>query len=164
MLTEQGDLALLADPVARQLLHGQAWAHLAYTWPDGTPRVVPIGFHWDGREIVLATAPDTPKLRALADGVPVALTVDGDRYPDKVLLIRGEVRLDEVDGVVPEYAAMCRRMLGEEAGRAWVAQMAAMFPRMVRLAIRPTWVGVQDFETCFPHFLERGMARAQHSA
>jgi hypothetical protein len=53
--TKQGDVGLLRDPVAQQLLQSKFPAHLAYTWRDGTPRVVPIGFHWNGAEIVLAT-------------------------------------------------------------------------------------------------------------
>jgi hypothetical protein len=49
MPTSQGDLELLNDPVARRLLASPVPARLAYTWTDGTPRVVPIGFHWNGR-------------------------------------------------------------------------------------------------------------------
>ena len=33
--------------------NGLVWGDLASR--DGTPRVVPIGFHWNGEEIVLAT-------------------------------------------------------------------------------------------------------------
>ena len=36
---------LLDDPVAQELLHSTNLARLAYTWHDGTPRVVPIWFH-----------------------------------------------------------------------------------------------------------------------
>ncbi len=44
-MTAQGDLALLEHPVAQQLLASRELARLAYTWTDGTPRVVPIWFH-----------------------------------------------------------------------------------------------------------------------
>ena len=40
----QGDIALLNDPVARRLLNSTIPARLAYSWTDGTPRVVPIWF------------------------------------------------------------------------------------------------------------------------
>ena len=161
MPTKQGDVALLNDPVAQQLLQSKIPARLAYTWTDGTPRVVPIGFHWNGAQIVLGTPPDAPKTKALRDGAKVALTIDSDTMPHKVLLIRGTVRLDEVDGIAPEYAAMCRRTMGEEAGRAWVAQAEGIIPRMTRIFVRPEWVGVMDFETRFPNALERAMERAQ---
>jgi len=45
MAMHQGDLALLEDPVAKRLLESPVPARLAYTWTDGTPRVVPIEFH-----------------------------------------------------------------------------------------------------------------------
>jgi len=46
---------VLNDEVAQELLHSQELAKLAYNWTDGTPRVVPIWFHWDGQEIVMGT-------------------------------------------------------------------------------------------------------------
>ncbi len=78
MPTKQGSVVLLNDPVAQQLLQSTIPARLAYTWPDGTPRVVPIGFHWNGEEIVLGTPPDAPKMRVLGDGSKVALTIDSE--------------------------------------------------------------------------------------
>ena len=51
----QGDLNLLQHPVAEQLLRSKHPARLAYTWRDGSPRVVPMWFHWNGTEIVLGT-------------------------------------------------------------------------------------------------------------
>jgi hypothetical protein len=46
---------------------------LAYRWTDGSPRVVPIWFHWTGDQFVLATPPRAPKLKALAADARVAL-------------------------------------------------------------------------------------------
>ena len=43
------------DPIAQELLRSTIPARLAYIWLDGTPRVVPIWFHWTGREFVLGT-------------------------------------------------------------------------------------------------------------
>lgn len=159
MRTEQGDVALLNHPVAQQLLQSQTVARLAYTWHDGTPRVVPIAFHWNGHEIVLGTAPDAPKMKALKDGMKVALTIESDK--PHVLLIRGSVRVDTVDGIAPEYAAAARKMMGEEGGQAWVKQLGAGLPRMSRIFITPEWVGVLDFETRFQHWLEQALERAQ---
>ncbi len=161
MPSKQGDLALLDTPVAQQLLQSRIPARLAYNWTDGTPRVIPIGFHWNGKEIVLGTPPDAPKMKALKDGAKVAITIDSDTMPHKVLLIRGTVHVDDVDGVAPEYAAMCRRTMGDEAGAAWVAQLGAIAPRMARVFITPEWVAMHDFETRFPSALERAMERAQ---
>jgi hypothetical protein len=159
MATKQGSLALLDDPVAQQLLQSTAPARFAYTWRDRTPRVVPIWFHWNGKEIVLGTPPDAPKMRVLRDGAKVALTIDGDSMPYKSLLLRGAIRLDTVDGLAPEYADAAVRYLGEEGGKAWLAQAAALTPHMARIFIQPEWVAVLDFETRFPSAVERAIER-----
>lgn len=57
-MTKQGTLDLLNESAAQQLLQSKLPARLAYNWRDGTPRVVPIGFHWNGEEIVLGTPSD----------------------------------------------------------------------------------------------------------
>jgi hypothetical protein len=158
MPTQQGNPALLNDPVAQKMLQSTVPARFAYNWSDGTPRVIPIGFHWNGAEIVLGTPPDAPKMKVLKDGDQVALTIDSDTMPYKVLLIRGPIRTDTVDGIAPEYAAMTKRVFGEEGGQAWLAQMAPICPRMSRVFIKPTWVGILDFESRFPSALERAMA------
>jgi hypothetical protein len=160
MATQQGSLALLDDPVAQLLLRSTLPARLAYNWSDGTPRLVPIGFHWNGKEIVLAGPPDAPKMKVLRDGDKVALTIDSDSMPYKVLMIRGAIHMDTVDGVAPEYAAMSRRVMGEEQGQTWVGQVGAMFPRMSRIFVTPEWVGILDFETRFPSAIEHAMERA----
>ena len=160
MATQQGSLALLDDPVAQKLLQSTLPARFAYNWSDGTPRLVPIGFHWNGKEIVLGGPPDAPKMKVLHDGDKVALTIDSDSMPYKVLMVRGSIRIDSVDGVAPEYASMSRRVMGEEQGEAWLNQIGAMIPRMARIFITPEWVGILDFETRFPSAVEHAMERA----
>jgi hypothetical protein len=123
--------------------------------------VVPIQWHWNGEELVLGTSPEAPKMAALRNGTKVALTIDTDGMPARVLLIRGAVRTDVVDGLAPEYVAMSRRVMGEEGSRAWLAQTEPLFPRMVRIFVRPEWVGLIDFETRFPSIIERPLERLQ---
>ena len=153
MAVKQGDLALLEHPVAKELLSSKIPARLAYVAPDGTPRVLPIWFHWDGRELVLGTAPNAAKAKALAQNPKVAVTIDDYHLQYKVLLIRGTARLETVDGVASEYAQAAERYLGPEQGRAWVEQIRGRSPQQVRIAITPEWVGVLDFETRFPRTL-----------
>jgi hypothetical protein len=154
----QGDLSLLDHPVAQRLLGSRIPARLAYVALDATPRVVPLVFHWTGEEVVVATWPVAEKVAAIRARPYVALTIDGDLQPFKVLSIRGVARVEVVAGVPVEYAAAAERYSGAEAGRAWVAQVGRLFPRMARIAIRPEWVGVLDFETRFPSGIARGMA------
>jgi PPOX class probable F420-dependent enzyme len=153
MPVPQGDLSLLQHPVAQELLASKIPARLAYIWTDGTPRVVPIWFHWDGRELVMGTPPKAPKLKALSSNPKVSLTIDDENFPHRVLLIRGSARLTPVDGIVPEYAAAAERYFGAERGQAWINQLKKMVPGMVRIAITPEWVGIIDFQTRFPSAL-----------
>ncbi len=156
----QGDVSLLREPVAQQLLQSKSPLHLAYTWRDGTPRVVPIGFHWNGQEIVLATAADAPKTKVLKNGSKVAVSIDHNSSPPNILLIRGTVRTDTVEGIAPEYAAMIRRTMGEEDGQALLTEATRLYPRMTRIFIHPDWVGLLDFETRLPSAVERAIKRA----
>jgi hypothetical protein len=150
---QQGDLALLQHPASQELLQSKIPARLAYVWTDGTPRVIPIWFHWDGRDIVMATPPKAPKLKALAKNPKVSLTIDDNTFPHKVLLIRGSARLQPVEGIVPEYAAAADRYFGPEQGAAWVRQLRGMISSMVRVTVTPEWVGLLDFQTRFPSAL-----------
>jgi hypothetical protein len=166
MATKQGDVALLNDPVAQELLQAPIPAQLAYVWRDGTPRVIPIGFHWDGHDLVFGTPPNAPKSNVLRDGTKVAVTINTYQMPYKVLLIRGTARVSTVEGVVPEYALMTKRYLGEAAGEAWLANVRQMLAhpkmgqQMLRIAVRPAWVGLLDFEQRFPSAIEEVMAAA----
>ena len=143
---------LLDDPVAMELLASRLPAHLAYTWSDGTPRVVPIWFHWTGTDVVMGTPPRAPKLRALHDGDIVCVSIDSSDWPYHVLSIRGPVTVTTVDGVVPEYVAAAKRYFGEQQGTDWVAQLPAGI-QMSRVAVRPTWVSLIDFDTRMPSAL-----------
>ena len=50
---------------AEEILRTATLARLAYDGIDGTPRVIPIGFLWTGRAVVVATHPTAPKFTAL---------------------------------------------------------------------------------------------------
>ena len=159
-MAQENALRLLNDPVAKHLLNSKIPARLAYSGLDGSPRVVPIWFHWDGQQFVLGTAPSSPKVKALAKNAKVALTIDEDTFPPKVLLVRGTAKVEVIEGVVPEYSEAARRYLGEEQGRGWEEQARGMFKQMARIAIDPEWVKVLDFETRFPRAIEEAVGGA----
>lgn len=159
MGTKQGDPALINDPVAQELLHSTEMAHLAYVWTDGTPRVIPIWFHWNGEALVFETPITAPKMHVLPNQAAVAVTIDSSTWPYKVLSIRGTAEVEIMDGVVPEYAAAARRYFGEEQGEAWIANVKQMSSQMARIAVRPAWVGILDFEQRFPSAIERAMSQ-----
>jgi hypothetical protein len=153
MKVKQGDIALLQHPISQELLHSRIPARLAYVWTDGTPRVIPIWFHWNGREIIMGTPPKAPKLKALAINAKVSLTIDDNSFPHKVLLVRGTARLESVGGIFPEYAAAAERYFGREQGEAWVNHLRTLISTMVRITVAPEWVGLLDFQTRFPSAL-----------
>ena len=159
MATKQGDVSLLNDPVAQKLLQSAIPARLAYNWDDGTPRVVPIWFHWNGEQIVLAGPPNSPKLKVLTKNSKVALTIDDKNWPYKILLVRGTVSLVEiVKGMVPEYVASAKRYLGEEGSQGFLEMYGNMFPEEnARFTVQPEWVGIIDMETRFPSAFEAAM-------
>jgi len=159
-MTQENALRLLDDPVAQELLESKIPARLAYTGRDGSPRVVPIWFHWDGKEFVLGTAPGSPKVKAIGKNAKVALTIDEDAFPPKVVLIRGTAKIEVIEGLVPEYAKAARRYLGEQGGAAWEEQARGMFKQMARIAIHPEWVKILDFQTRFPKAIEEAASGA----
>jgi hypothetical protein len=153
MPVKQGDLGLLQHPASLQLLESRIPARLAYVWVDGTPRVIPIWFHWNGSEFVMGTPPKAPKLRALTKNPKVAVTIDDNSFPHKVLMIRGTAHLETVDGIVPEYIVAAERYFGSEQGQAWIKHLRGLISNMVRITITPEGVGLLDFQTRFPSAL-----------
>jgi nitroimidazol reductase NimA-like FMN-containing flavoprotein (pyridoxamine 5'-phosphate oxidase superfamily) len=152
MNERQGDLKLLDDPVARELLNSRQLARLAYTWTDGSPRVVPIWFHWTGTRIAFGSPPKAPKLRALDRNPQVAVTIDdSSSWPYHALLVRGDAAVDMLDDVSEEYVAAAHRYFDDEPADAWVSQLRGR--PMARISMTPTWVAVLDFETRFPSAL-----------
>ena len=151
MPTQQGDLEQLQDPLAQRLLQSTQPARLAYTWTDGSPRVVPIWFHWTGDQFVFGSPPKAPKLKALTTDPRVALTIDDNAWPHKVLLVRGHSSVELLDDVSPEYERAATRYFGPEQGPAWVSTLRGK--PMARIAVTPQWVGILDFQTRFPSAL-----------
>jgi len=161
MPTQQGSLSLLNDPIAQQLLVAPIPGHLSYVWSDGSPRVIPIGFEWNGAELVTGTPDNSPKLKVLKDGSPVAVTIDSYTTPFHVLYMRGIVRLSPYEGIVPEWMLASERLMGKEGAQAFAQGVESMLKagvlKFVRLTVQPNWVGIIDFETRFPSGVEKGM-------
>lgn len=109
---------VLNKPLALELMSSDIPARVAYTGLDGAPRVVPIGFHWSGTEIIISTVPGSYKVRALAADPRVALTIDTTgRHPPHVLLVRGTAVTELVEGVPAEYVQGGRSTSPTNSGR-----------------------------------------------
>jgi hypothetical protein len=88
---------------------------------------------------------NAPKSRAITDGSPVAVTIDSSSWPYAVLMLRGRAAVDAVDGVAPEYRAAAIRYFGEAQGNGWCDQLPSDI-EMLRIRVRPEWVGLLDFD------------------
>jgi hypothetical protein len=153
-MNEQQITEILAKPYAQQLLNGTDPVRLAYDGLDGDPRVVPIGFWTEGNRVVMATTPNAPKVAALRAKPKVALTIDTTTFPPKVLLIRGSVELETVDGVPEGYLETGRKSMTEEQYLEWEAGVKGLYDQMVVIRVTPTWVKLLDFETTIPQAVE----------
>ena len=146
--------AELAKPISRELLSSSVPARLAYTGRDGGPRVIPVGFWWDGAQVLVFTVPSSAKVPALNRDPRVAITIDTQGFPPRVLLVRGTAELTEVEGVPDEYVAASKKLMPPEQFDGWLAGVRALYERMTRIAITPTWAKLLDFETTIPKAVE----------
>jgi hypothetical protein len=160
MTIPQGDPRLLESEIAQRLLASTTPARLAYMALDGTPRIVASWFVWTGEELVMPTFISAPhishaayRVRTLRENPEIAVSIDTESFPPEVLTIRGTAVVAEVDGVVPEYAQAAHRYLGSEQATPYLAQIDQPGTRMARIAVRPAWVGVLDFQTRLPSAL-----------
>jgi hypothetical protein len=162
-LLPQGDIRLLRGELAQRLLATSIPARYAYIASDGTPRIVSSWFHWTGDELVMPTFIAAPHVRhparriaALRAHPDIAVTIDSDRFPPDVLLMRGRVTVTDVDGIATEYAQAAPRYMGPQAAAGYLAQIDQPGTRMARIGLRPSWVGVLDFQTRLPSTLQAG--------
>jgi hypothetical protein len=145
---------VLNRPISQELL-ARDLTRLAYVAKDGTPRSIPIAFTWNGSEIVMCTSKNAPKLPALRRSPAVALTIDTEVHPPKILLIRGQAELEVVDGIPDEYLQIngTYEMTAEQRVE-WEAEVRSLYDGMVRIIVIPTWAKLIDFETTLPSAVE----------
>lgn len=89
MLTQQGSLDWLHDPIALRLLRSSLPAYISCIGEDGASRIVTVPFHWDGTELVLCPPPNASTMPVFPDGAEISVSIDSDAPPWTVLLIRG---------------------------------------------------------------------------
>ncbi len=149
----QGSLELLDTDVAQTLLAAAIPARVAFTATDGTPRIVPTWFRWTGSEAVMPTFIAAPhvsgpsrRIAALRARPDVAVSIDTEQTPSQALLLRGQVDITEVDGIDPDFANAAHHYLGAEGADDYLGMADQPGTRMARIALRPTWVGLLDFD------------------
>jgi pyridoxamine 5'-phosphate oxidase-like protein len=143
-------IAVLNKPLALELMHSIVPARIAYNGPDGYPRVVPVGFLWNGEEIVFCSPVNAAKVKSLQANPRVAITIDTEGMPPLVLFIRGDAAVAIVDGIPEEFLEASRRRMPEEAFVHWEEDIRALYDRMAVITITPNWAKLIDFETTLP--------------
>ncbi len=153
---------VLNRPISKELL-ARDLTRLAYVAKDGTPRNVPIAFAWNGSEIVMCTTKNAPKLPSLRTNPTVALTIDTESHPPKILLIRGRAELDYVDGIPEEYLeANTTYEMTPEQRVEWEAEVRSLYHEgMVRIVVTPSWAKLIDFQTTLPSAVEELVRRRE---
>ena len=157
-MLEQGDPKLLDEPVAQRLLASTEYARLAYLALDGTPRLIPTLFHWNGSGIVLTGFATAARRRAIRANPSVAVTIDTAGPPPEVLQLRGAAEVQVVPGLVDEYELAHKRYYGDEQGERNVAPLRESGVSMALVVLRPSWVGVIDFQQRLPRAMTEAMA------
>ena len=86
----------------------------------------------------------------------VALTIDTEVHPPKVLLIRGRAELDFVDGIPDEYLQVTSTYeMTPEQRVEWEAEVRSLYHEgMVRIVVTPTWAKLIDFESTLQSAVE----------
>src|SRR5437879_11233789 len=117
---------VLATAGEKELLGSSPVAHLAYIGRDGYPRVIPTGFVWKGGKFVVCTPDNAPKVRSLGSNPRVALTIDTQTQPPRILLVRGTASMEIVDGVPDEYLEASHRYVPRKECDGFDAQVRSL--------------------------------------
>ncbi|EFV12598.1 PPOX class F420-dependent oxidoreductase [Segniliparus rugosus] len=139
-------MASLHDPQIRDFLSsGPKIGQLGYLGKDGRPLVVPIWFIVRGDALVVSTAADSAKAKALRRDPRVVLTADVDTIPYAYVQVQG---VAEVETNPPQsketFLEIARRYLSEQEAATFVEQYGSVDLALV--TIRPTKI-VPVFET-----------------
>lgn len=99
----------------------------------------------------MCTSTNARKLPMLRDNPAVAITIDTEEHPPKVLLLRGNAELDAVDGIPEEYLQWngVYKMTPEQRTE-WEVNVRELYDGMVRIVVKPTWAKLIDFVTTLP--------------
>jgi hypothetical protein len=99
---------------------------------------------------VVCTVERSAKVAAITANPRVAITIDTEGFPPKVLLVRGAAVVEMVEGIPEEYLVASAKLVGEADYPGWEAGVRALYPRMARITITPDKATLLDFETTIP--------------
>lgn len=69
----------------------------------GTPRSVPVWFHWDGEAVRLFSEPGKLKVRNIERNPRVNLHLNGDAHGGDIIVLTGDARIETTTPVLADY-------------------------------------------------------------
>ena len=141
---------ILNRPLSQELL-ARDLARLADVTRDGTPVMFRSDSSGTARRSSCVGRRTPRSCRPLRKNPMVALTIDTEVHPPRILFIRGQAELDVVDGILDEYlqASGTYKMTPEQRVE-WEKEIRSLYDGMVRIVVTPTWAKLIDFETTLP--------------
>ncbi len=94
------------------------------------------------------------------DGAPVAITIDTNVFPFKVLMIRGRAKVTTMTTIPDEYVKACFQLMGPEMAQGWFKTLEPIAPNIKyfnRIGVKPDWVNILDFTARFPSAVVKAM-------
>jgi hypothetical protein len=150
---------VMAKDISAQLLRDEPLLRMSYSALDGSPRVIPLAYLWDGTSILIWTIPISAKVQALQADPRVALVIDVSGPPPRVLLMRGSAMLETVEGVPQGYLDASHRTMPCAAWDGFDPQVRDLYDQMVAIRIDLSWAKLLDFETSAPSAVEEMVRR-----
>jgi len=151
-------VADLQQPGALELLRSPRPGALGVTTgPDGYPRVIPIGFLWNGTAVVVCTRANRAESRRAGE-TTTRCADDRHHGPARqgAPAARHREHRDSGWRPRPEYlAAAAKSTQGDELA-AFEAGVRGLYKEMARITITPSWARFYDFGAGrLPTFLRR---------
>ena len=92
----------------------KAFAHIALTAPDGTPRVTPVWIDYVNGKVLVNTAKGRVKANYLNVGSPVAISITDPDNDYRYVQIRGNVTRMTEEGAAAHIDKMAKKYLGKD--------------------------------------------------
>lgn len=103
--------------LAKKLIDGRNFAHLATLMPDGSPQVSPVWVDQDGEYVLVNTAVGRVKQRNAQRDPRVALSIYDQEDPYAKVLIRGRVVAQVMEGAWAHINRLSHKYTGKDYPR-----------------------------------------------
>ena len=96
------------------LTNKKAFAHVATLMSDGTPQVTPVWIDYMNGKVLVNSAKGRVKVKNMAEGSPVAISITDPDNPYRYVQIRGKVTRVTEEGASAHIDKMAKKYLGKD--------------------------------------------------